>query len=484
MKDASPEQLREAMNQLLMNQEELDQRLERTLEILKRLKQEQDLKRLADRAEELERQHEGLREETERGGDTEKLAQEEEELRKEAERIKEEMAKLAEELKASDPETAEALQNLSQEMEEEELLGKMSEAGQMLSEGMRDAARRRQREIQEGLGRLSSGLSDAYKEMLACRSEEIREALQEAQKDLLSLSLAQEDLNQTIAGMESSTRASPAELGETQQALEEGVKKVAEKLVNAAQKSCFLRGGVGRHLGAAIRNMDGSVSALESGDAETAKKAGRAGQTALNNAVQELMKSMESLSSCESPTGLSEALESLSSCSNQQMCINQGTMSMLMLDADSGMLSMEARAQIARLAAEQRMISEQLREITKGMGDTEQLLGDLDALAEETDDVAEALERTEVSRELVERQERILSRLLDAQRSIRKRDTSPRRRAEPGEDMPWVRGPESLPSDYGEKRRVAQKDLLKALKEAYPKEYEKLIRAYFKSLAE
>jgi HJR/Mrr/RecB family endonuclease len=50
--------------------------------------------------------------------------------------------------------------------------------------------------------------------------------------------------------------------------------------------------------------------------------------------------------------------------------------------------------------------------------------------------------------------------------------------------MPWVRGPDRLPSDYGEKRKVVQKDLLKALKEAYPREYEKLIRAYFKSLAE
>jgi hypothetical protein len=200
--------------------------------------------------------------------------------------------------------------------------------------------------------------------------------------------------------------------------------------------------------------------------------------------VRDIMESRESLSSCSSPTGLSEAMESLSGMCNRQMCLNQGAQSLLMLNPEAGMLSLEARAQIARLAAEQRMISDQLSEIAKSLGDPDQLLGDLDALAKETEEVAEALERSELSREIVERQEKILSRMLDAQRSIRKRDSSPRRRAEVGQDMPWVRGPERLPEDLGEKGKMAQKDLLKALKEAYPKEYEKLIRAYFKSLAE
>jgi hypothetical protein len=369
-------------------------------------------------------------------------------------------------------------------MDREDLLGKMSEASQMLSEGMRSAASANQEQIQKSLASLSQGLKEAHSDMLASRMGEIQQALEEAQEDLLSLSEAQEQLNQAISGMESSTREDPAELGEAQQALEEGVKKVAEKLVDAAQKSCFLRGTLGRHLGAAIRGMEGSVAALEAGDTETAKRAGMMSQMALNSAVRDLMKSMDALSSCESPTGLSQALESLGSCSSRQMCINQGTMSMFMLNPDAGALSLEARAQIARLAAEQRMISEELSRIAEGMGDTDQLLGDLDALADETEDVARTLERTEVTRELIERQEKILSRLLDAQRSIRKRDSSPRRRAETGEDMPWVRGPETLPSDFGEKRKMAQKDLLKALKEAYPKEYERLIRAYFKSLAE
>ncbi len=484
MKDMNPEEIREAMNRLLMNQEELSRRLERTLEILKRLKQEQELERLAKKAEEIEREHELVSMETEKGGDAEKLAAEEEELRKELEKLKEEMSRLAEELAQTDPSISYALQGLSEEVESQNLMGQMKEAGQMLSQGNRGSACERQKSIQKDLSSLAQGLRKAHSEMLASRTGEIEEAMKEAQEDLLALSEAQEGLNNAVLGMERSTQESPAELGRSQQALAEGVRKVAEKLYDVAQKSCFLNPKVGMHLSAAMQSMDGSVDALESGNTEAAKRAGQNSLVALNSAVRDIMESRESLSSCSSPTGLSEAMESLSGMCDRQMCINQGAQSILMLNPDAGMLSLEARAQIARLAAEQRMISDQLSEIAKGLGDPDQLLGDLDALAKETEEVAEALERSELSREIVERQEKILSRLLDAQRSIRKRDSSPRRRAEVGQDMPWVRAPERLPEDLGEKGRMAQKDLLKALKEAYPKEYEKLIRAYFKSLAE
>lgn len=483
MKELNPEDIKKAMSELLMNQEELNRRLERTLKILERLKQEQEMKRLAEKASEIEKQHKALSEETEKGGDTEKLAKEEEELRKELEELKKDMERLAEELKQSDTEVSEALQELSQNLEAQDVPGQMQQASQMLSGGERKSAAAKQKKIQKHLSSLSQGLKSAQSQMMASRAEEIDEAMKAAQSDLLNLSDAQEELNEMVATLESSTQSSPAVTARSQQALKEGVKKVAEKLSEAAKKSFFLTGALGRQLGAAIRNMEGSEQALESGDMRTAKNAGRSAVTAVNNAVKELMKSRKSLGSCSSAGGLSQALEKLSGMCSQQMGINKGVQSLFALTQEGGKLSLQARAQIARLAAEQRMISEQLSEIAKGLGEAEQLLGDLGALTRETEQAAKSLERTDVSRKLVERQERILSRLLDAQRSLRKRDYSPKRKAEVGQDIPWVKGPGALPPDLGGKEKMAQKDLLKALKEAYPKEYEKLIRAYFKSLA-
>jgi hypothetical protein len=97
-------------------------------------------------------------------------------------------------------------------------------------------------------------------------------------------------------------------------------------------------------------------------------------------------------------------------------------------------------------------------------------------------EVVKDLKRKQVSPRTIDRQKRILSRLLDAQRSIRERGHSKQRKSQTGKDY-VVRSPGALPQGLGEHEDVLREDLLKALKEGYPKEYEELIRHYFEALA-
>jgi hypothetical protein len=66
---------------------------------------------------------------------------------------------------------------------------------------------------------------------------------------------------------------------------------------------------------------------------------------------------------------------------------------------------------------------------------------------------------------------------------MRERDFSKQRRAEVGEDVSRS-SPKQLPSDFLQPGQVAKDDLSKFLEEAYPKEYEQLIKDYFKVLSE
>ncbi len=89
----------------------------------------------------------------------------------------------------------------------------------------------------------------------------------------------------------------------------------------------------------------------------------------------------------------------------------------------------------------------------------------------------------QVDQGTIDRQKRILSRLLDAEKSMRERDYSKQRRAEIGEDV--VRSsPEQLAPDLLEKETTARDDLSRFMEEAYPKQYEQLIKDYFKALSE
>jgi len=97
--------------------------------------------------------------------------------------------------------------------------------------------------------------------------------------------------------------------------------------------------------------------------------------------------------------------------------------------------------------------------------------------------VVEDLQNVNVDNRTLHRQERILSRMLDAQKSLHQRNYTQRRESQTGEDI-VRKSPEALPEDLGEQKNVIQQALIRALNQPYPREYETLIRAYFKSLGE
>jgi hypothetical protein len=108
------------------------------------------------------------------------------------------------------------------------------------------------------------------------------------------------------------------------------------------------------------------------------------------------------------------------------------------------------------------------------------MLGRFDALGEEMKKVAEDLQNARVDRRTIERQERILSRLLDAQKSVNRREYSRKRKAESGSE--FNRKSPEFPADMTEENERLLDIIKKALQEKYPRKYERLIKAYFRSL--
>ncbi|HDQ00604.1 MAG TPA: hypothetical protein ENN22_15675 [bacterium] len=97
------------------------------------------------------------------------------------------------------------------------------------------------------------------------------------------------------------------------------------------------------------------------------------------------------------------------------------------------------------------------------------------------EDVVKDLQQQNISRRTINRQQQILQRLLDAQKSARKQDYSRKRKGETGKYYPAI-NPGALPDDLGEKNSQIQRDLLRALKEGYTKDYQDLIKKYFDAL--
>jgi hypothetical protein len=124
---------------------------------------------------------------------------------------------------------------------------------------------------------------------------------------------------------------------------------------------------------------------------------------------------------------------------------------------------------------------EQLAREAAQTGELSKLLGDLNRAAQEMREVQTDLAQGAVTTETLRKQDRILSRLLDSQRSARERDYEKQRRAQTGTATDRRSpGPVDMSTQEGKDR--LRQDLLRALEEGYARDYEELIRKYFEAL--
>ena len=99
------------------------------------------------------------------------------------------------------------------------------------------------------------------------------------------------------------------------------------------------------------------------------------------------------------------------------------------------------------------------------------------------EEVIEDFRRKLVDRRTQERQQRILSRMLDSQKSLTQKDYSEKRKSSDAEEFIYS-GPTGLPSDKGEREMLLINAMESALQEGHSREYQNMMKLYFRSLQE
>jgi len=170
----------------------------------------------------------------------------------------------------------------------------------------------------------------------------------------------------------------------------------------------------------------------------------------------------------------------------QQQGINQGTQQAQGQSGEEGGMTAAQMAAYGRLAGQQGSLSKSLQELAqeaKNSGDFSKILGDLDKIAKEMTEVQTSLSQGEVNPETTSKQERILSRLLESQKSLRERDYEKRRTAQSGTNV--VReGPSAINFGSQEGKNRLREELFQVREGKYARDYEELIRKYFEQLEE
>ena len=180
-----------------------------------------------------------------------------------------------------------------------------------------------------------------------------------------------------------------------------------------------------------------------------------------------------------SALGFEQFLEKMQQLSQGQGQLNQEGLNFF--NNNKGALTLEQQGQLKRMAAEQQAIKESMENLGQQVKDNSDVLGDVDHMAKEMEEVVKDLQAMQIDRKTIERQQTILSRMLDAQKSVREKEYSKKRQAEVGKE--YAQKSPGQPRNYEDlKLKQLNLDLLRALQEGYGPDYEKIIETYFKSL--
>lgn len=249
-----------------------------------------------------------------------------------------------------------------------------------------------------------------------------------------------------------------------------------------SQKTFAISPEMGRSLGDAKKEMDNSTQAMKSRNGMLAANQQGEAMKSLNEAAMMMKNSMESMMQGGGQGGLMSLMQQLQGLSGQQMNLNNLTQKLQQMM--QGGMTPQQQLEMQRLSQQQQLIQkslDQLNREAKVSGQSTKLPGDLDNILQKMQEVVTDMQGEKLNDELIQKQENILNKLLDAQRSINERDYEKERESRSGENV--ARNfPAELDLSSANTLNKIRDELNKAVKEGYSRDYEELIRKYYEIL--
>lgn len=442
--DLDAQRIREAIRELAEGSRDFRQRVEQSLELLKRAALEQEFLSLETTAEELSETQQQLADAASKATDPQqdslghRLATRASDLGRRADALSERLRPFEEELRGVAEDEAAARVDEAREQS-----GRAARSDESVA--WSSDSRRRAAAAQRAAGEMSqaaTALREGRQEMQEGWRQEVVEALERTQAEALELARRQQSLNERLGSSEPRERA---DVRSEEVALKRGVDQIGEKLEEAARSSLLLDPSLAQ----AAQQVSQALQRLldEMGDGTRSgrgdQRLGNQASEALNELAYRLMQAANSAASASSGTGLQEALEQLS-----QLAQQQGDLNAQAGGVTPGALTDAILQQLRELAARQSAIGEELGEIDRTLGARGQVLGRLDEMGREAEELAREMSRGRLDEEIIQRQNRLFQRLLDAGRTLERDEFDRERRAERPGTRRALR-PDALPPQLG-----------------------------------
>ncbi len=481
---ADAQEVRNALKEFRLQQEAFERNIDRAMELLKQVRFEQKMDELVQKAKNLAEQQEKINQQLK----NESAAKNLEQIKKQQEQQELSFNNLQRDLEQfrqepllnKFPETRKMIDSTGQSLQNSQVDQKIEQTIQNIQSQNMQAARESSQQVQQQFNDLQKSLSRAQQQMQQKSKQQVLQKMAAAAGKMLKLSFRQENLQQQTKATSPLSETFSERTREQGQLISD-FQKVISELIQLSRETFALDQNLNKSLSSARKNMESSLNDLSERNKNTAlNKQGKA-MGGLNKGVMQLKQSMSGLAESKSGTGFEQFMQQLQQMAGNQGQINDQTLNLFGEQGNRGQMNSQQQQAVRRMAGQQAALQQAMQELNEKMGQRDNIAGNLGEMAKQMDEVVKDLLKQNISRTTIERQRKILSRMLDAQKSLEQREFSQKRQAVMAKQYS-ARDPRKLGQTIDEDKKILQEALQRALKEGYDRDYRQLIEEYFKKL--
>lgn len=469
------------LENMKMDEEQFKQSIERTMNLLKRIQIEQKTDELIKRAQELQEQLNKLQEETKNSNpkNSEQLAKKQDNIKEQLKALEKEMQELRDKMKDLKDMPNDKAADLQKELQKQQNQELSDDAKKNMQQGNMQQAMHNQSQISKNMQKMQQGLQEMQNMMAQANQMQTMADMMKVINDILDLSKQQEALKQKTQN------GSPSALMNKEMREQDNIRRNLDKTINKlgelSKKTFAVSPEMAKSLGDAKRMMNKALENMQerrnrdaSGDQGKAMASLNEAASLMQDALSQMMQQGGS-----GQGGMMSLMQQMAQMAGQQMELNQ-KMQQLM-KGNNGNMSQEQMAQMQRLQQQQESIKKSLDEMNKeakAAGKTKSIPADLNKLSQDMQEVITDMKTGKFNDDLIKKQDKILSKMLDATRSINEKDFEKERESFTGTNIKKD-SPGALNLDGKKGKRNYSENIDKALQGGFTKDFEDLTRKYY-----
>ena len=472
MEEMDPQKMLDALEDFEFDLAAFEEQLDRFIEMFELALAEQKMDEVVKRLEKLAEEQEAIMEGLSKDEDMATLASRERRQEESFKSLEQAMKDAAKAMEALSPDASQQLSDLAESELTESTASDLNEARTEMQNNNSSGANQSGGEASSGLNEMLEIAQEIQSEFQEDTVDEMLRKFLALIRNLLYISQEQENLVKETEGLRSRSPKLIETAVKQDKILRENQQFMIQ-LTELSRETFHISPQIAGAIGRTKTAMDRTISRLEQKQTSSAKKEMKKILKGLNEIAKLLLESANQMQMSGSGSGMAEFMERMEEMSKQQQGINQGTMNLPQL----GMMAQQQMME--QLQKQQEELKKQLEELL-GENPGQENSGAGKA-KDEMEEVIEDFRRKQVDRRTQERQQRILSRMLDSQKSLTQKDYSEKRKSSDGEEFIYS-GPTGLPTDMGEREMLLINAMESALQEGHSREYQNMMKQYFRSL--